>query len=55
MQYMSVITRFISVDPSLGRLDPMLLSDQAKMEMCIAGVDEAVKKWFQNEDLVYVS
>ena len=50
MRYISIIARFLSVDPSLGRLDPMLLSDQAMMEICIAGFDEKLKKWVQDDD-----
>ena len=54
MRYISIIARFISVDPSLSRLDPMLLSDQAMMELCIAGFDKKLKKWVQGDDGSYL-
>ena len=45
---------FVSVDPSLGRLDYSLLSDQALMEMSIEGLDDETKKNYQDEHGMYL-
>ena len=45
---------FLSVDPSLGRLDYSLLSDQTLMEMIIEGFDDETKKKYQDNDGMYL-
>ena len=45
---------FLSVDPSLGRLDYTLLSDQALMEMLIEGFDDETKRKYQDKNGMYL-
>ena len=45
---------FLSVDPSLGRLDYSLLSDQTLMEMLIEGFDDETKKTYQDDHGMYL-
>ena len=45
---------FVSVDPSLSRLDYSLLSDQTLMEMLIEGFDDETKKKYQDGQGVYL-
>ena len=45
---------FLSVDPSLGRLDYHLLSDQALIEMFIDGFDAETKKDYQYDHCMYL-
>ena len=45
---------FLTVDPSLGRLDYSLLSDQTLMEILIDGFDEKTKKRYQDERGMYL-
>ena len=45
---------FICVDPSLGRLDYNLLSDQALMEMLFDGFDDQTKERFQDDHGIYL-
>ena len=45
---------FLSVDPSLGRVDYSLLSDQTLMEMLFEGFDHETKKVYQDNDGMYV-
>ena len=44
---------FLSVDPSLGRLDYSLMSDQALMEMLIEGFDDETKQDYQDKHGMY--
>ena len=44
----------LTVDPSLGRLDYSLLSDQALMEMLIDGLNDKSKKEYQNKHGMYL-
>ena len=44
---------FLSVDPSIGRLDYSLLSDQALMEMLIDGFDDKTKEDYQDKHGMY--
>ena len=43
----------LSVDPSLGRVDYSLLSDQTLLEMLIDGFDDASKQPYQDNDGMY--
>ena len=45
---------FLSVDPSLGRVDCNALSDQTLMELLIDGFDEEAKKEYQDNDGMYL-
>ena len=45
---------FLSVDPSLGRIDYSLMSDQALMEMLIEGFDDESKKRYQDSHGMYL-
>ena len=45
---------FLSVDPSLGRIDYSLMSDQALMEMLIEGFDDESKKTYQDSHGMYL-
>ena len=45
---------FLTVDPSLGRVDCSLLSDQTLMELLFEGVDEETKKRYQDNDGIYL-
>ena len=51
---MCVFALVLSVDPSLGRLDYSLLSDQALMEMLIEGLDDETKKENQDSNGMYL-
>ena len=44
---------FVSIDPSLGRVDYSLFSDQTLMEMFIEGFDDETKKKYKNNDGMY--
>ena len=44
----------LSVDPSLGRIDYNLMSDQTLMEMLIEGFDDETKKTYQDNDGIYL-
>ena len=44
----------VSVDPSLGRLDYSLLSDQTLMEMLIESFDDETKKKYQDGQGMYL-
>ena len=44
----------LSVDPSLGRLDYSLLSDQALMEMLIKGFGDDIKEKYQDDHGMYL-
>ena len=43
-----------SVDPSLGRVDYSLMSDQTLMEMLIDGFDDETKKQYQDSHGMYL-
>ena len=43
-----------SIDPSLGRVDYSLMSDQTLMEMLIDGFDDQTKKQYQDKHGMYV-
>ena len=45
---------FLSVDPSLGRVDYSLLSDQTLMEMLYGGFDEETKRKFQDKEGMFL-
>ena len=45
---------FLSVDPSLGRVDYRLLSDQTLMEMFIEGLDEDTENKYQDSEGMYL-
>ena len=45
---------FLGIDPSLGRLDYSLLSDQALTEMLFEGFDDGTKKEYQDEHGMYL-
>ena len=45
---------FLSVDPSLGKVDYSLMSDQTLMEMLIEGFDTESKKKYQDTDGMYL-
>ena len=45
---------FLTGDPSLGRIDYNLLTDQALMEMFIEGFDEETKKKYQDKHGMYL-
>ena len=51
---MCVLQLFRSVDPSLGRLEYRLMSDQALMEMLIDGFDDVTKKRYQDNHGMYL-
>ena len=51
---MSAFHLFFSVDPSLGRLDYSLLSDQSLMEMLVGGLSKTVKKLFQDDSEMFL-
>ena len=46
---------FLSVDPSLGRVDYNSLSDQTLMEMLIEGFDEETKRRYQDSHEMYLN
>ena len=49
---MCVLQLFLSVDPSFGRLEYRLMSDQALMEILIEGFgDETMKKCTDNNGM----
>ena len=52
---MSAFQILLSVDPSLGRVDCSLLSDQTLMELLFDGFDAQRKKYYQDNDGVYLS
>ena len=45
---------FLTVDPSLGRVDCSLLSDQTLMEMLIEDLDNETKKTYQDNEGMYL-
>ena len=45
---------FLSMDPSLGRVDCSLMSDQTLMEMLLEGLDEETKKEYQDSEGMYL-
>ena len=45
----------LSVDPSLGRVDYSLLSDQTLMEMLIEGFDDGTKKNYKDKNGMYLN
>ena len=45
---------FLSVDPSLGRVDYRLFSDQTLMEMLTEGFDDETKKKYRENDGMYL-
>ena len=45
----------LSVDPSLGRVDCSLMSDQTLMEMLIDGFDDKTQKKYQEYDETYIN
>ena len=45
---------FLSVDPSLGRVDYSSMSDQTLVEMLIDGFDDETKKTFQDSEGAYL-
>ena len=51
---MCALQLFLSVDPSLGRVDYGLLSDQTLMEMLLDGFDNETKKEYQDNDGMYL-
>ena len=51
---MCVFQLFLSVDPSLGRVDYSLMSDQTLMEMLIDGFDDNAKKNYQDAASMYL-
>ena len=50
---MCFFTLFLSVDPSLGKVDYNLMSDQTLMEMMFEGFDDETKKQYQDNDGMY--
>ena len=51
---MCVFQLFLSVDPSLGRVDYSLMSDQTLMEMLFEGFDDRIKKRYKDNDETYI-
>ena len=51
---MSALKLFLNVDPSIGRVDCSLLSDQTLMEMLIDGFDDETKQEYQDKDGMYL-
>ena len=51
---MCALQLYISADPSLGRVDYSLLSDQMLMEMLIEDLDDETQKTFQDADGMYL-
>ena len=51
---MCVFQVLLSVDPSLGRLDYSLMSDQALMEMFIDGFDDKSQKQYQDDHRMFL-
>ena len=45
---------FLSVDPSIGRVDYSLMSDQTLMELFVDGFDEETKKKYQDNEGMYL-
>ena len=51
---MCAFQQFLSVDPSLGRVDSSLFSDQTLMEMLVYGFDDETKKLYQDSEGMYL-
>ena len=51
---MNLLAVFLSVDPSLGRVDYDSFSDQTLMEMFIDGFDDETKKKVQDNERMYL-
>ena len=51
---MCALEIFLSVDPSLGRVDYSLLSDQTLMEMLFEGFTDKARKQCQDNDGMYL-
>ena len=51
---MCAVQLFLSVDPSLGRVDYNLLSDQTLMEMLIDGFDDETQEKYKDNDGMYL-
>ena len=52
---MCVAQVILSADPSLGRVDCSLMSDQTLMEMLIDGFDDKTQKKYQEYDETYIN
>ena len=50
MIQMCAFQLLLNVDPSLGRVNYSLMSDQTLMEMLIEGFDDGTKKEYQDDD-----
>ena len=51
---MPALQLFLTADPSLGRADYILFSDQTLMEMLIEGFDEEAKKKYKENEGMYL-
>ena len=51
---MCSLALFLSVDPSLGRVDYRLFSDQTLMEMLLDGLADQTKKRYQDDEGMYL-
>ena len=51
---MFALQQLLSVDPSIGRVDYSLMSDQTLMEMLIDGIDDNTKNKYKDNDGIYL-